>query len=105
MLVLISINVNVHSRTQDQHGLTPLLLAVQKGHSMIVRNLILAGASVHDKTPSQQTALQLAAESNLAEVCGILLSEGIDYAAVDSRYLLSLSRKKIILISLYLLES
>ena len=87
VLFLISINVNVHSRTQDQHGLTPLLLSVQKGHSMIVRNLILAGASVHDKTPSQQTALQLAAESNLAEVCGILLSEGIDYAAVDSRYL------------------
>ena len=97
MLFLISINVNVHSRTQDQHGLTPLLLAVQKGHSMIVRNLILAGASVHDKTPSQQTALQLAAESNLAEVCGILLSEGIDYAAVDSRYLLGLSRKKMYL--------
>ena len=73
-------------RTQDQHGLTPLLLAVQKGHSMIVRNLILADASVHDKTPSQQTALQLAAESNLAEVASILLAEGIDYSAVDSRY-------------------
>ena len=86
VLFLISINVNVHSRTQDQHGLTPLLLAVQKGHSMIVRNLILAGASVHDKTPSQQTALQLAAESNLSEVCSILLAERIDYAAVDSRY-------------------
>ena len=106
VLFLISINVNVHSRfvintfdpflllsifivilrTQDQHGLTPLLLAVQKGHSMIVRNLILADASVHDKTPSQQTALQLAAESNLAEVASILLAEGIDYSAVDSRY-------------------
>ena len=53
---------------------------------MIVRNLILADASVHDKTPSQQTALQLAAESNLAEVASILLAEGIDYSAVDSRY-------------------
>lgn len=31
VLFLISINVNVHSRTQDQHSLTPLLLSVQKG--------------------------------------------------------------------------
>ena len=77
--------VKVHSRTQDQHSLTPLLLAVQKGHAMMVRHLILAGASVHDRTPSQQTALQLAAEANLAEVCSILLSEGIDFSAMDSR--------------------
>ena len=86
VLFLIGINANVHSRTQDQHSLTPLLLAVQKGHAMMVRNLILAGASVHDKTPSQQTALQLASETNLAEVCSILLSEGIDFSAADSRY-------------------
>ena len=59
---------------------------MQKGHPMMVRNLILAGASVHDKTPSQQTALQLASETNLAEVCSILLSEGIDFSAADSRY-------------------
>ncbi len=85
VLFLISINVNVHSRTQDQHSLTPLLLAVQKGHAMMVRHLILAGASVHDKTPGSQTALLLAAEANLAEVCSILLSEGIDFTAVDSR--------------------
>ena len=38
-----------------------------------------------DRTPSQQTALQLAAEANLAEVCSILLSEGIDFSAMDSR--------------------
>ena len=85
VLFLIGIQANVHSRTQDQHSLTPLLLAVQKGHAMMVRNLILAGASVHDKTPSQQTALQLAAETNLAEVCSILLSEGIDFSSADSR--------------------
>ena len=94
VLFLISIKVNVHSKTQDQNGLTPLLLAVQKGHSMMVRNLILAGASVHDTTPSKQTALQLAAEAGLAEVCGILLSEGVDFAAVDSRYFPIFSSKK-----------
>jgi ankyrin repeat protein len=29
--------------------------------------------------------LHLAAESNLSEVCSILLSNGVDYSAVDSR--------------------
>ena len=68
--------------------LTQLRAANQKPPKLFFLKFDLSGASVHDKTPSQQTALQLAAESNLAEVCGILLSEGIDYAAVDSRYLL-----------------
>ena len=47
--IILIFQVKVHSRTQDQHSLTPLLLAVQKGHAMMVRHLILAGASVHDK--------------------------------------------------------
>ena len=155
-------------RTQDANNqLTPLLLAVQKGNEMIVRNLILAGAwvlilfmlwsysvlkilqmlwelsgiedthsecntirllrpletprfvfaqiegifslpknvyvtihfyvkcvldvlyicfsSVNEMTTSGQTSLHLAAESNLSDVCSILLSNGVDYAAVDSR--------------------
>ena len=45
VLFLLSIHVNVHSRTQDANLLSPLLLAVQKGNDMIVRNLLLAGAS------------------------------------------------------------
>ena len=48
VLFLLSINVNVNSRTQDANQLTPLLLAVQAGtagEDIIVRNLLLAGAS------------------------------------------------------------
>lgn len=44
VLFLLSIHVNVNSRTQDSNLLTPLLLAIQTGNEMIVRNLILAGA-------------------------------------------------------------
>ena len=40
---------------------------------------------MNEKTSSGQTALHLAAESNLAEVCSILLGNGVDYAEVDSR--------------------
>ena len=56
----LSINVNVNSRTQDSNLLTPLLMAVQSAAAaanpfnryerarkdIIVRNLLLVGASV-----------------------------------------------------------
>lgn len=48
VLFLLSIHVNVNSRTQDSNLVTPLLLAVQVGNEMIVRNLLLAGASGKD---------------------------------------------------------
>ncbi len=45
VLFLLSVSVDVNSRTQDANLLSPLLLAVQVGSEMIVRNLLLAGAS------------------------------------------------------------
>ena len=53
---------------KDTNKLSPLLLAVSKGNEMIVRNLLLAGASVDDVNPSGQTALQIAAENGLPEI-------------------------------------
>ena len=94
VLFLISVHANVNTKTQDPSslsggsgngGLTPLMLAVSKGNTMIIRNLILAGSSVADITPGGQTALQVAAESGSAEVCSILLSNGVDYSSADNR--------------------
>ena len=60
VLFLISVHANVNTKTQDPSslsggngngGLTPLMLAVSKGNTMIIRNLILAGSSVADLTP------------------------------------------------------
>jgi ankyrin repeat protein len=124
VLFLISVRANVNTRTQDPSslsggsgngGLTPLVLAVSKGNTMIVRNLILAGASVADLNPgiswlrcmvlniemkypfflisyfyyniitAGQTALQVAAENGLAEVCSILLSNAVNFTVVDNR--------------------
>ena len=94
VLFLISVQANVNTRTQDPSslsgghgsgGLTPLMLAVSKGNTMIVRNLILAGATVTDVTPTGQTTLQIAAENGLAEVCSILLSNAVDYSVTDNR--------------------
>merc|ERR1719340_461564 len=94
VLFLISVQANVNTKTQDPSslsggsgngGLTPLMLAVSKGNTMIIRNLILAGSSVADITPGGQTALQVAAENGLAEVCSILLSNGVDFSVADNR--------------------
>jgi ankyrin repeat protein len=46
---------------------------------------VLLFRSVNEMTTAGQTALHLAAESNLSDVCSILLSNGVDYSAVDSR--------------------
>ena len=83
LLFLISINVNVHSKTTDSHKLAPLLLAVQVGNEMMVRNLLLAGASVGERTLAGQTGLHLAAESDSDQIASVLLSNNIDWAAVD----------------------
>ena len=83
LLFLISINVNVHSKTTDSNKLAPLLLAVQVGNEMMVRNLLLAGAAVGERTLGGQTGLHLAAESDNDQIASVLLSNGIDFGCID----------------------
>ena len=52
---------------------------------MMVRNLLLAGASTAERTLTGQTGLHLAAEADNAEIAGVLLANNIDFAAVDER--------------------
>jgi len=85
LLFLISINVNVHSKTTDSNKLAPILLAVQVGNEMMVRNLLLAGASTAEKNLTGQTGLHLSAEADNSEIAGVLLANNIDFAAVDER--------------------
>nr|XP_037289089.1 LOW QUALITY PROTEIN: rabankyrin-5-like [Rhipicephalus microplus] len=84
VLFLLSIHVNIHSRTQDASQLTPLHLAVEAGSEMIVRNLILAGANVNDLTLQKQTALHLAAAKDYSAICSVLIENNIDYDLADS---------------------
>jgi len=85
LLFLISINVNVHSKTTDSNKLAPLLLAIQVGNEMMVRNLLLAGASTAERSLMGQTGLHLAAESDNADIASVLLANNVDFAAVDER--------------------
>ncbi|XP_072163422.1 rabankyrin-5-like [Diadema setosum] len=83
VLFLISVRANANSRIQDSSMLTPLHLAVQAGSEIIVRNLLLAGASVHDIDNHKQNALHMAAAKDHATICGILIENGINVDARD----------------------
>ena len=73
----------MHSKTTDSHKLSPLLLAVQVGNEMMVRNLLLAGAGLGDRTLAGQTGLHLAAEADHDQIASVLLTNNIDFAAAD----------------------
>ena len=45
---------------------------------MMVRNLLLAGASTAERTLTGQTGLHLASEADNAEIAGVLLANSID---------------------------
>jgi len=47
VLFLLSVNVDVNSRVQNELQTTPLHLAVASGNEMLVRSIILAGARVY----------------------------------------------------------
>uniref|UniRef100_A0A0P4WJ56 FYVE-type domain-containing protein n=1 Tax=Scylla olivacea TaxID=85551 RepID=A0A0P4WJ56_SCYOL len=85
LLFLLSINVDMHTRTQDQHSLTPLHLATTlAGSEMIVRNLLLAGhGAIKELTPQKQTVLHLAAAHDQPQLASIYLDNGVEVDAVD----------------------
>jgi ankyrin repeat protein len=49
-----------------------------------VRNLLLAGANVNEKTPQKLTALHLSAANGNALITSVLLDAGVDFNAVDN---------------------
>ena len=59
------------------------MILSQVGNEMMVRNLLLAGAGVGDRTLAGQTGLHLAAEADHDQIASVLLSNNIDYSAVD----------------------
>jgi ankyrin repeat protein len=83
VLFLLSVNVNIHSRVQDNLQMTALHLAVQVGSEMIVRNLLLADVNVNELNAQKQSVLHVAAENGQADICSILLEHGVNVECVD----------------------
>ncbi|GFN77456.1 ankyrin repeat and fyve domain-containing protein 1 [Plakobranchus ocellatus] len=83
VLFLMSVNADLNSRTQDSQNLTPLHLAVLTGSEILVRNLLLAGALVDERTKSCETALLLGASRDCSAICSILIDSGADVNATD----------------------
>ncbi|KAK3787016.1 hypothetical protein RRG08_037295 [Elysia crispata] len=83
VLFLMSVQADLNSRTQDSQNLTPLHLAVLAGSEIMVRNLLLAGARVDERTKSCETALLLAASRDCSSICSILIDSGTDVDATD----------------------
>lgn len=85
LLFLLSINVDMHTRTQDQQSYTPLhLAATLQGSEMIVRNLLLAGReAIKELTPQKQTVLHLAVAHDQPQLASIFIENGVQVDAVD----------------------
>jgi ankyrin repeat protein len=49
-----------------------------------VRNLLLAGADIHERTPQKWTALHICSERGDAGIMSVLLDNGADVMALDS---------------------
>lgn len=71
----------------DQHGHTPLALAVIYGHEEVVSRLLDAGADVGASDDAEITVLMTAAEFSRPEIVRMLIDAGADVnsVAIDGR--------------------
>ena len=81
MLLYAGANVRAATRLG---AYTPLLLASQHGHAVVVEALLGAGADVQATTTSGATSLMLAAASGSADAVTALIASGADVNAPES---------------------
>ena len=84
VLFLLSIHVDLMTRTRDEQQLDPLHLATVTGSELLVRNLLLAGSDVNSLTPQKQTMLHLAAQHDHSHLVSVLLDNKVNYNGLDA---------------------
>ena len=76
--------------TRNKKGLTPLLFAVQGGHTEVCKLLLNTGkANVKETTPDGFTPLVISAQLGHTEVCELLIANGSDLEEKDPTTLLT----------------
>jgi len=88
-------DVNFANRI-DRNGVTPLMLAAERGNTSIVDMLIGRGADVTAHDPSGKSVLHYAAQQGNTPILRELIDRGADYKAKDryGRTPLDLAKKK-----------
>lgn len=77
--------LDLNARSKDALGLTPLMRAASKGHTMCVELLLSKGASVDVQTVRKETALHFAAATCDLATCKVLIRYGADVKAEDNK--------------------
>lgn len=68
VLFLLSINVDVNSRVQNELQTTPLHLAAATGNETLVRSIVLAGARVSDCNINLKLTIEKSVKSSLLSI-------------------------------------
>jgi len=82
--------------SKDHTGLTPIMIASDKGHHKVVNFLLERGAAVEEKTKDGQNALMLAAHRGHTEIVHLLYQHGanIDERSTNGETALILAARK-----------
>ncbi len=68
----------VDAQAADDHGMTPLFLAVKNGHRDVAALLLEQGVAVNPRRPDGMTPLSLAVQQGHRDVVTLLLNKGAD---------------------------
>ena len=68
---------------QDEGGWTPLVWAIENGHSNVVKLLLSSGADIHLRDAEGNVSIHWGAYSGNTEIIKLLLSRGADIEAVN----------------------
>ncbi len=81
--MLINSGANVHARDNKNGGMTPLMIAAEKGLYDVCALLLQKGAKPNAKDAADMTALMWAAQENRLKVCRLLVRKGAKVSVGD----------------------